>query len=187
MADVPQIPWDESEDSTRGRKHQQMVSEILNILVRDGLILYVGPGRWTLSSALADYVLKTLTIQVGSVAQDLSANRTFQILAIDLVNANNAQTGTTYSLVLSDAGKTLTLSNASAITLTVPTHASQAFPVGAQVNIAQLGAGQVTVAAAGGVTLNSKLSNVKLTGQYSGAYIVNTAQDVWLLVGDLSS
>ncbi|MGB1278485.1 MAG: hypothetical protein ACPG5V_00880 [Vibrio cyclitrophicus] len=41
----------------------------------------------------------------------------------------NTQTGTTYTLVLGDAGKVLTLTNASAITLTVPTHASVAFVI----------------------------------------------------------
>jgi hypothetical protein len=39
----------------------------------------------------------------------------------------NAQTGTTYTLVLGDAFKTVTMSNASANILTVPTNASVAF------------------------------------------------------------
>ena len=36
----------------------------------------------------------------------------------------NAQTGTTYTLVLTDAGKVVTLANASAVTLTVPPNCS---------------------------------------------------------------
>jgi hypothetical protein len=55
----------------------------------------------------------------------------------------NAQTGTTYTLVRADAEKLITLSNAAAITLTVPTNSSVAFSLGTVVTLAQLGAGQV--------------------------------------------
>lgn len=98
----------------------------------------------------------------------------------------NAQTGTSYTLVLSDNGKMVTLSNASAITLTVPANASVAFAVNAEIDLAQLGAGQVTVAAAGGVTLNSYQSKVALVGQYAGATLKQTATDVWILIGNLA-
>lgn len=99
----------------------------------------------------------------------------------------NAQTGTTYSLVLADAGRCVTLNNASAITLTVPTNASQAIPVGCEIDIAQTGAGQVTLSPAGGVTLRSKSSYVKLASQYSAATLKKLGTDEWLLVGDLTS
>lgn len=99
----------------------------------------------------------------------------------------NTQTGTTYTLVLGDAGKVLTLTNASAITLTVPTHASVAFVIWAVITLEQHGAWQVTIVASGGVTINSKESNLKITGQWSGAYLRKTATDTWLLLGDLSA
>lgn len=98
----------------------------------------------------------------------------------------NAQTGTTYTLVLLDSGKMVTLNNASAITLTVPTNASVAFPVGAEIDLAQLGAGQVTVAAAGGVTINSFNAKLNIAGQYAGATLKQTAADTWLLIGNLA-
>ena len=44
----------------------------------------------------------------------------------------NAQTGTTYTLVIGDAGKTVTMDNASAMTLTIPANASVAFPIGTE-------------------------------------------------------
>lgn len=99
----------------------------------------------------------------------------------------NAQTGTTYTLVLTDAWKVVTLSNASAITLTVPLNSSVAFPVWAVINLEQHWAWQVTVAGAWWVTINSKSGNLKLTGQYSGAYLRKTATDTWILIGDLSA
>jgi hypothetical protein len=97
----------------------------------------------------------------------------------------NAQTGTTYTLVLTDAHKFVTLSNASAITLTVPTNASVAFEIGDQVNIMQLGAGQVTVSGAG-VTLRSAGSLVKTSAQYAVATLLKIDTDTWVLVGNLA-
>lgn len=98
----------------------------------------------------------------------------------------NAQTGTAYTLALSDAGKMVTLSNAAAITLTIPTNASVAFPIGTRIDVLQYGAGQVTVAGAG-VTLRSSGSKLKLSGQYSGATLWKKSTNEWALIGDLSA
>lgn len=98
----------------------------------------------------------------------------------------NAQTGTTYTLVLTDSAKFLTLSNASAITATVPPNSSVAFPTGSQVNLMQLGAGQVTVAAGSGVTLRSAGSLVKTSAQYAVATLLKIDTDTWVLVGNLA-
>ena len=96
----------------------------------------------------------------------------------------NAQTGTTYTPVLADNGKLVTLSNASAITLTVPLNASVAYATGAQINIQAIGAGQVTVVGDTGVTVNG--TGTKLRTQWSAATIVKTATDTWTLIGDLA-
>ena len=98
---------------------------------------------------------------------------------------SNIQTGTTYAPVLTDAGKLITLSNAAAITLTIPANAAVAFPVGTVINLLQLGAGQVTVALTSD-TLLSKGDKVALTGQYSPATLVKTAATTWVLFGDLA-
>lgn len=98
----------------------------------------------------------------------------------------NAQTGTTYTLVLADAGKLVSLSNASAITLTIPTNASVAFPTNTRIDLLQYGAGQVTVGGAG-VTIRSSGSKLKLTGQYSGATLWKKGTDEWVLIGDITT
>jgi hypothetical protein len=98
----------------------------------------------------------------------------------------NTQSGTTYTLVLLDDGKLVTLSNASAITLTIPTNASVAFPIGAEIDLLQLGAGQVTVTPAGGVTLNSYTSKTALSGQYAAATLKKLVTNTWILIGNLS-
>lgn len=99
----------------------------------------------------------------------------------------NAQTGTTYTLALTDAGKMVSLSNASAITMTVPPNSSVAFPVNTRIDLVQYGAGQVTVAQGSGVTIRSSGGKLKLTGQYSGATLWKKATDEWILIGDIAS
>jgi hypothetical protein len=98
----------------------------------------------------------------------------------------NAQTGTTYTPVLGDAGKLVELSNTSAITLTVPPNSSVAYPVGTQINLLQTNTGQVTVAQGSGVTVNAA-PGLKLTGRWSAATLIKRSTDAWVLVGDLAA
>lgn len=100
----------------------------------------------------------------------------------------NAQTGTTYTLVLADSYNTMvTLDNAAAITLTVPNDSSVAFPVGGIINLMQLGAGQVTVQGAGSVTLNSNGNRFKTNGQYATVGLIKTAANTWVLYGNTAA
>lgn len=99
----------------------------------------------------------------------------------------NAQTGTSYTLVLTDAGKMVTMTNASANTLTVPPNSSVAFPVGTRVDVIQYGSGQTTIAAGSGVTIVSSGSKLKLNDQYSGATLWKKSTDTWVLIGALSA
>ena len=98
----------------------------------------------------------------------------------------NAQTGTTYTLVLGDAGKIVEVGNASAITLTIPTNGSVAYPVGTQITILQTGAGQITVTGPSGGTLNAT-PGTKLRAQWSSATLLKRATDTWVLIGDLTA
>lgn len=100
----------------------------------------------------------------------------------------NAQTGTTYTLVAGDAAKIVSMNNASANTLTVPTNASVAFPVGTQILVYQKGAGQTTISPVSGtVNIRSQGSKLKVTGQYGLAGIVKIATDEWIAFGNLSA
>jgi hypothetical protein len=98
----------------------------------------------------------------------------------------NSQSGTTYTLVLGDAGKIVEINNASAITLTVPTNAGVAYPVGTQITILQTGAGQITVTGPSGGTLNAT-PGTKLRAQWSSATLLKRATDTWVLIGDLTA
>lgn len=100
----------------------------------------------------------------------------------------NAQTGTSYTLVAADHGKVVTLSNASAITLTVPQQSTTTLRKGFWCIIRQIGAGQVTVAKEGSDTINSIDTALKLRAQYSEARVdLQTAgsPNTWGLFGDI--
>ena len=101
--------------------------------------------------------------------------------------AINAQTGTTYTAVLADDGKLVTCSNAAAIALTIPPNSSVAFGIGTQINIMQLGAGQVTITAGAGVTLQSAGSKLKTNGQYAVATCCKIATDTRVVIGNLAA
>lgn len=103
--------------------------------------------------------------------------------------AINAQTAS-YTFALTDANNTLvTISNASANTLTIPPNSSVAFPVGTVLNFAQVGAGQTTITQGSGVTITSigsTASAPKTRVQYSAGSAIQTSANNWLVIGDLA-
>ena len=106
--------------------------------------------------------------------------------------AFNAQTGTTYTFVLADAdNKLVTASNAAGQTYSIPTNATTAFPVGTQINLIQIGAGQVTVSATtpGTTTIVSTgatSASPKCRAQYSALTLVKRDTDSWYVIGDIA-
>lgn len=123
--------------------------------------------------------------------QDFTAGQVLTAAELDAVAtamiAINAQTGTTYTTVLTDDGKLVTCDNAAAIALTIPPNSSVAYGIGTQINIMQLGAGQVTITAGAGVTLRSAGSKLKTNAQYAVATCCKIATDTWVVVGNLSA
>jgi len=100
--------------------------------------------------------------------------------------AINAQVAS-YTASLTDDGKFITISSASANNFTVPPNSSVAFGIGTQLNIAQLGAGATTIVAGSGVTLNSAGAKLKLDAQYAVATCVKTDTNTWFVVGNLKA
>ena len=102
--------------------------------------------------------------------------------------ATNAQTGTSYTLALSDNGKLVTLANSSPVAVTIPLNSSVALPVGAVIMMAAYDAGAVTISGAGGVTVVSAgatAASPVIRAQYSSVGAVQTSANNWLVVGDL--
>lgn len=90
-----------------------------------------------------------------------------------------------YTLVLTDNLKLVTVTTAEASTLTVPPNSSVAFPIGATIAVCQGGAGKVTITEGEGVTINSKDAALGLTGQWTTCSLIKTATDTWLCSGSL--
>jgi hypothetical protein len=113
--------------------------------------------------------------------------------ALDLLYANiigvpaNTQTGTSYTGVIGDAGKMITMDNASANTVTIPANASVAYTVGTELHFSQLGAGATTVAITSD-TLNVESSlTLVLAGQYAVATAKKITATTWILFGNLTA
>lgn len=133
-----------------------------------------------------------LTDSTSSTSTTTAATPNSVKSAYDLANGRipkltfNAQTGTTYTLVASDAYKLVSVSNASAITVTVP---PSVFSAGDVIDVAQFGAGQITFAQGSGVTITSTgatASAPKIAKQYGAAQIVCTASNTFWIVGGIS-
>jgi hypothetical protein len=104
--------------------------------------------------------------------------------ALELL-AINAQTAS-YTLVLTDVGKVVEVTSASATNVTVPQNSSVGFPVGTVIEVCQMGAGQVTIVAGTGTTLRAA-NGLKLRAQYSSASLRKRATNEWLVSGDTTT
>ena len=140
----------------------------------------------------ANDAIEALQAKVGVDSSAVATSHDYKIDALetDVTNINELQFSyqtASYTLVLSDAGKAVQMTVASANNLTVPPNSSVAFPVGTQILVIQQGAGQTTIVAGAGVTLYSKDSNLKLSAQWCAATLIKANTDVWVVVGDLSA
>jgi hypothetical protein len=146
----------------------------------NSLWYYTG-SAWVASGATGD--IEGITTGTDS---GLSGGVTSGTAVLRLKLEFDAETGTTYTLVAGNLNQLVTLNNASPITLTVP---PSVFSAGDVINIAQIGAGQVTLAQGAGVTITSTgatSSAPKLRVQQSAASIICTASNTFLVVGDIA-
>ena len=153
------------------------------------IVFATGP---TLSGPVISTIVNTGTLTlptstdtlVGRATTDTLTNKTLTSPVVNTPKTAigiNAQTGTSYTLVLTDQDKMVTLTNANPITLTVP---AAVFSAGQYINIQALGAGQVTVQGDGTSTVTG--TGTKLRVQYSAATILCTASNTFQLIGDLA-
>lgn len=115
-----------------------------------------------------------------------SATLTNKTLTAPVINlAFNQQTGTAYTVVLSDNNKVVEVENSSPITVSIPTN-STAFPIGAQITVVQTGTGQITFAATTpGTTTVNGTPGLKLRAQWSSAVLIKRDTEKWIILGDL--
>ncbi len=133
-----------------------------------------------------DLLGMTLTVRPTEPRQGPPRQIRISDLLANAYRAINAQLGETYTLTLDDLGKQVSLDNALPITLTVPPHAAVPFPRGGEIELVQMGAGQVTVAAGTGVTIVSYGDALALAGTGAGATLKYQGSNRWLLIGNLA-
>lgn len=142
--------------------------------------------QWFDSSTGTQYVYYDgYWVEVGTAFQGLQGvtGVTGPMGDYSVAQTINAQVGTAYSTVAGDVGKLITLNNASAINLTIPSGLGWA--TGQRADFAQLGVGQVTVVASG-TTLRST-PGLKLRAQYSAGTFIYLGSETYLVLGDLSA
>ena len=144
--------------------------------------LALSAGAHGVTGALATFLGSTTSTNLAAVVTDETGSGSLVFgTAPTIAIGINAQTGTTYTPVLADAAKLVTLNNAGAITLTVP---AAVFSAGQIINIQQIGAGQVTIQGDGTSTVTG--TGTKLRTQYSAASIVCTGTNTFTLIGDIA-
>lgn len=127
---------------------------------------------------LADGAVTTVKIADGAVTSDKLAESAFR-------RTINTQTGTAYTLQLTDRVAYVRLDNAAANTVTIPAEATVAYENGDQIDLFQAGAGGTTIMADTGVTVNGVLAgSAALAAQFSGATLIKVGTNEWDLVGD---
>ena len=136
----------------------------------------------------------TVTLPTGTVTlASLTGTETFTNKTLTDAKVNlafDAETAS-YTAVLANNSQVVTMDNASANTFSIPTNASVAFPIGTQINVLQIGAGQTTIQAvtSGTTTIQSTgatAAQPKLRARYSAATCLKAATDLWYVFGDIA-
>ena len=143
-------------------RHRYVGMEV-TVLDTDG---YGTKKKYTLVDGVTDADWQTGNVSVPTGATPIHASTTGRTLA------------------LSDAGKYVRMTNGSANTVTVPTNASVAFEVGTEVHVIQIGAGQTSFVAAGGVTINA--AALAIQARYKAATLKKVGTNEWDLLGALA-
>jgi hypothetical protein len=112
------------------------------------------------------------------------------IVAELLTKADKLITTTTesgsFTLSLEAADKVVLMTNTSAATITIPTDASVAFPIGTQIGVLRNGTGTVTFGGSG-VTILSDGNKKSIKGQYIAVALLKTGTNTWQLLGNLAT
>lgn len=161
-----------------------------------GLVRDSSAGIWKLFKGVTDEPTSTVNFSQGSL-DDLALD---QLTANGIVFTDGEQTKqgvpsltpiisktASYTLgALTERDSLIEVSSSSATTVTIPTDATLNFPVGTSLDILQVGSGQVTIAGAGGVTVNAT-PGLKLRTQWSSATLFKRAANTWVVYGDLTA
>jgi hypothetical protein len=159
-----------------------LVAPIIKSAATTGLVVQNSAGTEKLkvgASTGADVQVTGTLSTTGALTAETAIGKAVSV---------NAQTGLTYTLVLGDAGLIVTMTNASANTLTIPTNASVAYATGTVINVIMGGAGTTTITGDTGVTVNGiSAGSGDISAQYQGVALIKTGTDTWIASGAIGT
>jgi hypothetical protein len=161
-----------------------------------GIVRDSSAGTWKFFKGVTDEPTTTVNFDQGSL-DNLAVNN---ITAAGVVFTDGTQTKegvasrtpiiaktASYTLSsLTERDSLIEVSSGSATTITIPADSAVNYPVGTSIDILQTSTGQVTIAGAGGVTVNAT-PGLKLRTQWSSASLFKRAANTWVVMGDLSA
>jgi hypothetical protein len=100
---------------------------------------------------------------------------------------SNALTASATLSTLAYRDSLLEVNSASAVTLSIPTNTTAAFPIGTTIDILQTGAGQVTIAPVDGTVTVNATPGLKLRATWSSCTLLKRGTNTWVVYGDLSA
>ena len=161
-----------------------------------GLVRDVSDDEWKLFKGVTTEPTTTVNFGEGSL-DNLELNN---LVAAGVVFTDGTQTKegvpsrtpivqktASYTLsTLTHRDSMIEVSSTSGTTITIPAESSVNYPVGTTIDILQTNTGQVTIAGAGGVTVNAT-PGLKLRTRWSSATLMKRAADTWVVFGDLTA
>ncbi len=153
------------------------------------IIVYNSSGVPTAVAETGDVTISDtgVTAISSGVIVNADINASASIELGKLADATIDEKSASYTLALTDKNKFIKMSvTSTANTVTVPTNASVAFPVGSQIHIIQYGTGKTQVIPSGTVTIYAT-PGAYLRAQYSSATLLKCDTNIWMLMGDLSA
>ena len=131
-------------------------------------------------------VTSTMIADGTIVNADINASAAIELGK--LADATIDEKSASYTLALTDKNKFIKMSvTSTANTVTVPTNASVAFPIGSQIHIIQYGTGKTQVIPVSGTVILYATPGAYLRAQYSSATLLKCDTNIWMLMGDLSA
>lgn len=134
--------------------------------------------------------LETISTSAGQRVGRV-AIQTFQLIARNFAKLEPAvqdSGAADYIPALTDRGRVVTRSRATAQTVTLPQNSAVAFEIGAKIEFIQSGAGALTFQAGAGATVNrAAFYTLVANGQYSRVTAIKVAANTWNLSGGLTA
>jgi limonene-1,2-epoxide hydrolase len=161
-----------------------------------GIVRDSSAGTWKFFKGVTDEPTTTVNFAQGSL-DNLAVNN---ITAAGVVFTDGTQTKEgvasrtpiiqktgSYTLsALTERDSLIEVSSGSATTITIPADSAVNYPIGTSIDVLQTSTGQVTIAGAGGVTVNAT-PGLKLRTQWSSVSLFKRAANTWVAMGDLSA